>query len=147
MEQILRQYVMDDAVSLVLDELKRRVRQKPAAPVFAGISGIDCSGKTTFADALVKQASSDGLQTELVNVDDFIIPTDQRKVEEPPHVSYYNNVFDHAAFADVVRERGAIDGGQVVIGEGVFLFRREFVQRSEERRVGKECRSRWSRYQ
>ena len=38
-------------------------------------------------------------------------------------------------------------GAPIVEGERVtFLFRGEADERSEERRVGKECRSRWSPY-
>ena len=34
----------------------------------------------------------------------------------------------------------------LVPASGCFGFGKEFAQRSEERRVGKECRSRWSPY-
>ena len=37
----------------------------------------------------------------------------------------------------------AINAG---FGKLVFVIRKDFEQRSEERRVGKECRSRWSPY-
>src|SRR3712207_5630473 len=36
--------------------------------------------------------------------------------------------------------------GQVVVLDGLGAHRTEKVRRSEERRVGKECRSRWSPY-
>ena len=34
----------------------------------------------------------------------------------------------------------------VCVLKGVFVFTADLVRRSEERRVGKECRSRWSPY-
>src|SRR2546430_3939384 len=49
----------------------------------------------------------------------------------------------------VVRAPSAWTGG---LARGIldkladFFFERHFVERSEERRVGKECRSRWSPY-
>ena len=36
--------------------------------------------------------------------------------------------------------------GLSLTGTGKELARRNYVPRSEERRVGKECRSRWSPY-
>ena len=46
-----------------------------------------------------------------------------------------------------------LDGWKIIrlLGEGSYgkvfeIERSEFGQRSEERRVGKECRSRWSPY-
>ena len=43
---------------------------------------------------------------------------------------------------------GFIEAGQFVIPEiqRPFVWKRAQVRRSEERRVGKECRSRWSPY-
>ena len=41
--------------------------------------------------------------------------------------------------------RGGIDG-EKKRGISTILFRRSGAERSEERRVGKECRSRWSPY-
>src|SRR3712207_4596049 len=40
----------------------------------------------------------------------------------------------------------ALDGGMQKIAEKTFLLTPRNVERSEERRVGKECRSRWSPY-
>src|SRR3712207_9529363 len=51
-----------------------------------------------------------------------------------------------------VWHRGAVDAdGKTGDGAGIHVqipqaFFREHVERSEERRVGKECRSRWSPY-
>ena len=60
-------------------------------------------------------------------------------------------------FYDVHRERPFFEelttfmsSGPVVVsvleGENAVVFHREIMGRSEERRVGKECRSRWSPY-
>src|SRR3712207_8701276 len=44
---------------------------------------------------------------------------------------------------DVIRKLGAVELSRVV---GSYLLARTRRRRSEERRVGKECRSRWSPY-
>ena len=46
------------------------------------------------------------------------------------------------AFIDTVTDELKADGKVQLVGFGTF----EVAQRSEERRVGKECRSRWSPY-
>ena len=42
--------------------------------------------------------------------------------------------------------RGSLTIGQRVLGQGEAFFGEDLITRSEERRVGKECRSRWSPY-
>src|SRR5256884_4355723 len=49
---------------------------------------------------------------------------------------------EHAKVADVLNDLAVVDGSQGKHKEAAMYYRR----RSEERRVGKECRSRWSPY-
>jgi len=46
----------------------------------------------------------------------------------------------------IVIEKGASVGGTLVVSGGMMGAAGTVFQRSEERRVGKECRSRWSPY-
>src|SRR2546430_11739467 len=86
--------------------------------------------------------SSDVCSSDLVECNPML---DEGKVSDAGHIPYPDAAFD-VAFADNVMEHLA--DPMAVLGEvcrvlrpgGVFLFR------SEERRVGKECRSRWSPY-
>ncbi|MDA1297342.1 MAG: hypothetical protein O3B04_04975 [Chloroflexi bacterium] len=105
----------------------KQVRQDSAAPVLLGISGIDCSGKSTLADAVVKHARNAGIRSELAHVDDFIIPPARRKSEGTAHIDYFENTFDHEAFAGSVRQLASDPAVRLVIGEGIFLFRREMA--------------------
>ena len=41
---------------------------------------------------------------------------------------------------------GSVASGDVPVGAVILNAKGEIVARSEERRVGKECRSRWSPY-
>ncbi len=130
---VIRPYQQEQAVSLIIDELNERVRQSVAAPVLVGISGIDASGKTTLAEAVRQRATEIGLQVELANVDEFIIPPDQRKSEGPPFIDYFEHTFDHAAFIQKVKGLAAVTGVQIVLAEGIFLFRKELVARWDVR--------------
>lgn len=120
-------YSQPEAVRLILDETLKRVRQNIAAPVLLGITGIDCSGKSTLAAALLKGALDAGIRSELVHVDDFIISASDRKHGGRAHIDYFENTFDFEKFVARVRSVATISGVQLVIGEGVFLFRRELV--------------------
>ena len=53
------------------------------------------------------------------------------------------NVLNNAFHITTVRDNGKCVGMIRVLSEGGYA---NFITRSEERRVGKECRSRWSPY-
>lgn len=127
MSAVSQTYSQTRAVQLILCEITKRVRQNVAAPVLLGISGIDCSGKSTLADALMKGAAEAGIRSELVQVDDFIIPTADRKRSDQAHIDYFENTFDHERFVSRIKSAAGTMGVQLVIGEGVFLFRRELA--------------------
>ncbi len=125
--QTVLPYSLDRAVELVLASIQERVQQNSAAPVFVGVSGIDCSGKTTLAKALF--ASLHGVETsvELVSVDDYIIPRAMRRYQPVAHINYFENTFDHAALSRRIAELRHEADIDLVIAEGVFLFREELV--------------------
>ncbi len=124
-DQLRQPFVVEEAADTVLAEIQQRVRHN-GAPVVVGISGIDCSGKTTLARAL-RSAVRDSFTMEAVAVDDFIIPSGHRRRNGVAHIDYFENTFDHAAFASKVKDRVGSGDVDVVVGEGVFLFRREFI--------------------
>lgn len=129
--QVVRRYSLDEAVDLIFKRVIERVRQSfteaSGATVFLGISGIDCSGKTTLAKALLERANSEGLIAKLVMVDDFMIPEADRAISQPPHIQWFESTFDHERFAEKIKSSSRVDGVQLVIAEGVFLFRRELA--------------------
>ena len=128
MGTVSRPYSLPGAVRVILDEVTKQVRQNSAAPVLLGISGIDCSGKSTLAEAILNRASNAGIRSELVCVDEFIIPNAQRERKGRVHVDYFENTFDHKEFVNHIRRIAANPGVQLVIGEGVYLLRRELVE-------------------
>lgn len=131
MRQTVRPYFLDEAVNLILNGVNEQVRQNLAgdsgAPVFLGVSGIDCSGKTTLAKALLARATAEGLNSRLLMADDFFIPEADRQSAPEPHIEWFENTFDHTAFVGSIRSLKQNDDAQLVIGEGVFLFRQELV--------------------
>lgn len=128
MKQDIQPFSLTKATEQILEMIdKKRVLQGSAAPVLLGISGIDCSGKSTLAEALLEQAVEAGLRARLVHVDDFIIPESARKRVGPDHVDYFEYTFDHALFASSIKAAAADANTDLVIGEGIFLFRQEMV--------------------
>ena len=51
-----------------------------------------------------------------------------------------------AALASVLTPRAAAQVDGVIRGQIIDIAGKPWAERSEERRVGKECRSRWSPY-
>ena len=52
----------------------------------------------------------------------------------------------HKLIAEVIEEMGMEDKTVGISPVGCAVFAYNYLDRSEERRVGKECRSRWSPY-
>jgi uridine kinase len=128
MGQIIQPYSVEEAADEVLKLVnKKRVSRSSAAPVLIGISGIDCSGKSTLADALAARYGEHGGTAALARIDDFIIPRSLRKSSGPLHIDYFNNTFDRAGFAAKVNLLAQRTSTELVIGEGVFLFSREMA--------------------
>jgi uridine kinase len=87
-----------------------RVRELPRGSRVA-VDGVSASGKTTFADALVRELAGVVVVVR-VSLDDFLTP--------PPRAVYYPHAFDFARFRAAVE---AIDG--TAIADGLFLLHPE----------------------
>ena len=127
MEQVTQPFELDRAVRLILERVKEGASQIHAAPLSLGISGIDCSGKSTLAKELFSEAKAMGIGGELAQVDDFIIPRAERKRGGPAHIDYFENTFDHAGFKRKVDSLKTRSNASLVIGEGVFVFKKELA--------------------
>ena len=127
MAAIVQPYQQHETAKAVVDEIRERVRRAHAAPVFVGISGIDCAGKSTLAIEVIAEVHRGGLRTSCVSVDDFIIPPDQRLEVGEPATDYFENTFDLDGFLNKVKSDAVTSDVQVVVGEGVFLLRREIA--------------------
>src|SRR5689334_23574423 len=68
-----------------------------------------------------------------------LLPFEARKSE---HLHPARSVQQVRQSGDAVEHRQGLDGFALACAQGLFGTR----AKSEERRVGKECRSRWSRY-
>ncbi len=127
MAAVVQPYRQDEAAKAVVDEIRERVRSAHAAPVLVGISGIDCAGKSTLASAVIAEVRRGGLRISCVSVDDFIIPSNQRTEVGEPVTDYFENTFDLDGFRNKVKAEAETTDVQVVVGEGVFLLRREIA--------------------
>src|SRR5690554_1214303 len=99
------------------------------------------------------------LSQDVLNLRNFLdnVATISKKYEEIAKITGENfNVFKilrlttnevrtHSAFiAELLDPKGCHDQGEVFLR--LFIEKLKLAERSEERRVGKECRSRWSPY-
>ncbi|MCX6769565.1 MAG: HAD hydrolase-like protein [Candidatus Micrarchaeota archaeon] len=135
----------------VLSEISRK-KQKGRAFV-VGITGIDTSGKTMFAEAFANFLKSRKCRVQAISVDDFHNQREIRYSGKNQADNYYNKSFDYATIAEkllipVHRKRSfiakltllnlhtdryetkksyAFDGNTIVVFEGVFLFRKELA--------------------
>jgi len=133
----------------ILGEVRKR-KQKDRAFV-VGVSGIDVSGKTKFAESLEKFLISRNYETQIINLDDFHNPKKVRYSGEDQAENYYNKSFDiktivekllipihqksdftikltlldlHTDKYEVEKEL-SFSQNTIVLFEGVFLFRKE----------------------
>lgn len=125
--------------------------KQPEHPFIIGISGIDASGKTMFADGLSKFLSGKEYPVQVIHVDDFHNPKSIRYSEESDAENYFNLSFNLQAIVDKllkpIRDKGSltteltvldlgtdsfrnqrsytVSPDTIVLLEGVFLFRKE----------------------
>jgi uridine kinase len=132
----------DDVVARIVE-----VRENLGRSVSVGISGVDCAGKSTLAEAVHVRLRTRGASALLVPGDEFTRPTDERYGEADEGLGYYSHSFDYAPVFDrilpAVRSNFAgelvvkvsdwerddwrneilvLRSGLVVIVEGCFLF-------------------------
>lgn len=100
---------------------------------FIGIDGLDCSGKTHFAQGLADAFAATGLGVNLIHIDDFNNIEVQRRVyddlaegrlSDVRTDEYYEDGIDYARATPVLQSKcGDAGAGGVVILEGVMLQR------------------------
>ncbi len=131
-------------------QIEENPKLKRGKNVLVGISGIDGSGKSTYAQALKRSLQARGLAIGLVASDNFFHPKPVRNANPDQITGYFDESFDFRRLVDKVlnpiRHSTAVttklpvldlvtdeqsermfqfSGPGVVIVEGVFLFRRE----------------------
>lgn len=115
-----------DISSLIL-KIEEVARQKT---VIVGVNGLDCAGKTTFAQKLFQLLNIKGMRATLLHIDHYNNNAVQKKVYEA-HIKgaltpdllnlYYNESIDYEAAIAAISSSG--QNTDVVIIEGVFLFK------------------------
>ena len=132
----------------ILAEIKTKKNDKAFV---VGISGIDTSGKTKFAEALRKFLISKNYRVQTINLDDFHNPKKVRYSGDNQADNYYNKSFNIKTIVEKllipihqksifsakltllnlhtdkyeIEKEFSFDQDTIVIFEGVFLFRKE----------------------
>ena len=133
----------------ILEEIRgRKERDKPFV---IGITGIDTSGKTRFAELFETFLLSAGLKTQLIKLDDFHNPKKIRYSGDDQADNYYHKSFDLKTITEKllkpvkqkisysvklvlldlltdkyeVEKTYSFDKDTIIIFEGVFLFKAE----------------------
>jgi uridine kinase len=80
-----------------------RLRQGLGRSVSVGISGVDCAGKTTLAEAVHILLQSRGVCSVLISGDEFTRPTSDRYENADEGLGYYLDSFNYAQlFEDIL---------------------------------------------
>ena len=85
----------DPRAQAVVDRVLR-LRQDLRRSVAVGISGVDCAGKTTLAEAVHLQLQSKGVCSVLLAGDEFTCPTSDRYRNADKGLGYYLDSYDYA---------------------------------------------------
>jgi len=118
-----------DEIDTILAEIESRIK-KP--PITVGINGLDCSGKTTVAQALYEKLVSRNINSRLLHIDDY----NNRDVQDKVYTAhkegvftdeladlYYQNSIHYKAVAEAIcASRQQYD---VTLIEGVFLLKED----------------------
>jgi phosphoglycolate phosphatase-like HAD superfamily hydrolase/uridine kinase len=140
---------------LIFDKIIESMKQKkqPDKAFVIGITGIDGSGKTTFAEALEKHLKENNIPTQVIHLDDFHNPKSIRYDGNDQAYNYYNKSFDLKTIIEKllapIQKKNPISlklttldwqtdkydnvtkynvkPSTIVIFEGVFLFRKELA--------------------
>ncbi|MDR2513726.1 MAG: HAD hydrolase-like protein [Christensenellaceae bacterium] len=135
------------AQACVFVAISEEIKRKSAKIV--GVNGVDCSGKTRFAQTLARFLQASGQEASVVHGDDFHNPAALRAQGDDEAESYLRNAFDQERLAreilapfrtdgalrkellcldlqsDLFERRIRLDAGEgsVLLVEGVLLFR------------------------
>ncbi len=134
----------------VATDIKQRTQASNDKNLIIGISGVDGSGKSTFATQLTQALASENVVATQIDLDDFLQPKEIRHCREDQVTGYFEDNFDYSSLVnrvllpareetsfkatlptleletDQVLERDfKFIGPGVLIIEGVFLFRKE----------------------
>lgn len=136
----------------IFAEIKKNYNKENPKYYIVGISGIDCSGKSTVADQLSQMLNNGGFTTYTVHVDDFLYERKIRNANSNQADGYYYETFNfNKLFGEIIiplrkREKFCklvevldwendtnytkeykFDTPCIVIVEGVLLFKKQFV--------------------
>jgi phosphoglycolate phosphatase-like HAD superfamily hydrolase/uridine kinase len=139
----------------IYEQIMKAVNEKKLKdkPFIIGINGIDCSGKTAFANGLETFFKNKGLCTQAIYMDDFHNPKEIRYAGNNPAENYFYKSFNTRLLVDKllkpilengkvsakltlldvetdkasVKKQYTITPDTVIIVEGVFLFRKELA--------------------
>jgi len=112
-----------------VDQISARIKEDGTG-FSVGINGLDCSGKTTLAKALVAHLREGGYEAQLLHVDDFNNLEVQKALYgsyargefgADEHEDYFQNSVCYDNLKDAVLK--AKQPGCIVVVEGVFLFK------------------------
>jgi HAD superfamily hydrolase (TIGR01549 family) len=136
---------------LIMDAIKNKKQADKAFVI--GVNGIDCSGKSAFANALEEYLKLKGHQTQLIQLDDFHNPRKIRYAGKDQAENYFKRSFNTELIVeklllpvsrkkdvstnltllnvdsdkyDIVRDY-SVNRNTIVIFEGVFIFRQELA--------------------
>jgi len=115
-----------ETTGVILSRLQRRPR---ARPLLVGLSGIDGSGKSRLAQAIVSSLRTGGTSAGLVAVDRWLTPA----ASTPSSAMTPREFLEQAIRFDGVFSEIDSRTESVVVVEGIFLFRRAFVSRFDLR--------------
>ena len=82
--------------------------------VVVGISGPDCAGKSTFAEALRQELTRRATPTLLISGDEFTRPTSERYAEVDQALGYYRDSFDYGDLFERLLPAVRASGGAAV---------------------------------
>lgn len=116
-------------MSTLGDNIEKVLARAKAGEVI-GVNGLDCAGKTTFANAMVEAAKANGRPVQLIHVDDFNNQETQKHIYEAHRdgafgtaefESYYAGSIHYEKLRAAIQKARSEQG--LVIVEGVFLFK------------------------
>lgn len=88
---------MPDAPARFVADRAVALRERLGRGVSVGISGVDCAGKSTLAEAIRRRLSERGIPVVLLPGDELTRPGRERHAEADEGLGYYRDSFDYRA--------------------------------------------------